>query len=55
MSKNTYMEDGRPTKKMKNGKTHPWRARSGTTKEQQRDINNREVTIPYQHTMGVKR
>lgn len=42
-------------KRMKNGKTHPWRARVGTSREQKRDINNREVTIPFNHTMGIKR
>lgn len=55
MSKNTYMEDGRKTKKMKNGKTHPWRARSGTTKEHLSGTLNAEKIIPFTCNMGVRK
>lgn len=42
-------------KKMKNGKTHPWKAHGGTSKQHAEERNQSFVVVNFNSTMGVKR
>lgn len=55
MSSSEYKDRITPAnKRMKNGKTHPWRSRGGTTKQHKQDATKQQQVIPFTSNMGVK-
>lgn len=43
------------SKRMKNGKTHPWKARGPTTAEYKEGISKSEAVVAHHSTMGIKK